>query len=131
MGILKIGQVAREAGVSVDTVRFYEQCGVLPIPDRLASGYRTYTPTTVYRILLARRLQALGLKLTEVVAAMAAISAGTVDESDRAQFANVLDRIDAQIADLQATKAEVQRVLAACATGHCDFESLVSQVREN
>ena len=47
---MKIGQVAEQAEVSVDTVRFYERRGVLPPPDRTDSGYRTYTPATVERI---------------------------------------------------------------------------------
>ena len=50
---MKIGQVAAQSGVSIDTVRFYERRGVLPVPERTASGYRTYTAATVERILLA------------------------------------------------------------------------------
>src|SRR5215207_5581780 len=44
---MKIGQVAKHAGVSIDTVRFYERRGVLPAPDRTPSGYRTYKESTV------------------------------------------------------------------------------------
>ena len=43
MSPLKIGQVARDAGVTVDTVRFYERRGVLPAPEREPSGYRRYS----------------------------------------------------------------------------------------
>src|ERR687891_378201 len=67
---MKIGQVADRAGVSIDTVRFYERRGVLPVPERTASGYRTYTPATVDRIRLARRLQQLGLTLDEAIDAL-------------------------------------------------------------
>ena len=49
---MKIGEVARQAGVSIDTVRFYERRGVLPEPERLPSGYRVYEPATVERIKL-------------------------------------------------------------------------------
>lgn len=73
---MKIGQVADEAGVSVDTVRFYERRGVLPAPDRMPSGYRTYTPAAVQRIRLARRLQTLGLTLDEVIGALHATDRG-------------------------------------------------------
>ena len=73
---MKIGQVADAAGVSVDTVRFYERRGVLPAPERLPSGYRTYGSATVERIRLARRLQALGLTLDEVIDALHATDTG-------------------------------------------------------
>ena len=60
---MKIGEVAAGAGVSIDTVRFYERRGVLPEPERTASGYRTYTDASVERLRLARRLQSLGFTL--------------------------------------------------------------------
>ena len=47
---MKIGEVAAGAGVSIDTVRFYERRGVLPEPERTASGYRTYTDASVERL---------------------------------------------------------------------------------
>jgi DNA-binding transcriptional MerR regulator len=75
---MKIGQVADAAGVSVDTVRFYERRGVLPAPERLPSGYRTYGSATVERIRLARRFQALGLTLDEVIDALLATDTGGV-----------------------------------------------------
>ena len=63
---LRIGAVARQAGVSVDTVRYYERRGLLRPAGRLPSGYRLYTETAVARIRLARQLQGLGMTLEEV-----------------------------------------------------------------
>ena len=51
---MRIGAVAKQAGVSVDTVRFYERVGVLPPAQRTDSGYRDYAPGTVERIRLTR-----------------------------------------------------------------------------
>ena len=69
---MKIGEIASEAGVTVDTVRFYERVGVLPPPARTESGYRDYQRDTVERIKLTRELQAIGFTLAgagiEVVA---------------------------------------------------------------
>ena len=48
--ILKIGAVAKAAGVSIDTVRFYEGRGLLPSPQRSASGYRLYDQSTIERL---------------------------------------------------------------------------------
>jgi DNA-binding transcriptional MerR regulator len=64
---MKIGEIAGRAGVSVDTVRFYERVGVLPPPARTESGYRDYEPGTIERIRLARELQAIGFTLRDAV----------------------------------------------------------------
>jgi DNA-binding transcriptional MerR regulator len=119
---MKIGQVADLAAVSVDTVRFYERRGVLPTPERTASGYRTYTSATVERIRLARRLQQLGLTLDEVIDALHATDHGEVTcQSERWRLETVLDRIDTKITELQAARRQVQDVMAACDSGNCVF----------
>jgi DNA-binding transcriptional MerR regulator len=119
---MKIGQVADAAGVSVDTVRFYERRGVLPAPERMPSGYRTYGPATVERIRLARRLQGLGLTLDEVIDALHATDRGDATcESERWRLEAVLERIDAKIGELRAVRREVRQVLAACEQGCCVF----------
>lgn len=125
---MKIGEVARASGVSVDAVRFYERRGVLPAPERLASGYRIYTPATVARIGLARRLQALGLTLDEVIEALHVADRGDATcESERWRLEAVLERIDAQVAELQATRREVRRVMTACDKGECVFADAVDE----
>jgi DNA-binding transcriptional MerR regulator len=119
---MKIGQVADLAAVSVDTVRFYERRGVLPVPERTASGYRTYTSATVERIRLARRLHDLGFTLDEVIDALHATDRGGVTcESERWRLETVLERIDAKIAELRAARRQVQAVMAACDDGTCMF----------
>jgi len=119
---MKIGQVADAAGVSVDTVRFYERRGVLPAPERLPSGYRTYTTATVERIRLARRLKALGLTLDEVVDALHVSDRGDATcASERWRLEGVLERIDAKIAELRAVRREVTTVIGACDRGVCVF----------
>ncbi|MBI2705592.1 MAG: heavy metal-responsive transcriptional regulator [Actinobacteria bacterium] len=119
---MKIGQVAALAGVSVDTVRFYERRGVLPAPERMPSGYRTYTPATVERIRLARRLQALGLTLDEVVDALHATDQGDATcASERWRLEAVLKRIDAKITELRAVRRDITKVIGACDRGECVF----------
>jgi DNA-binding transcriptional MerR regulator len=119
---MKIGQVADGAGVSVDTVRFYERRGVLPAPERAPSGYRTYTTATIERIRLARRLQSLGLTLDEVIDALHATDRGDAScESERWRLEAVLERIDTKMDELRAARSEVRKVLAACEQGCCVF----------
>jgi MerR family copper efflux transcriptional regulator len=63
---LTIGQLAREAGVNSETIRFYERRGLIPKPPRPASGYRRYPPETVRRIRFIRHAKELGFSLGEI-----------------------------------------------------------------
>ena len=105
---MKIGQIASEAGVTVDTVRFYERVGVLPEPARTESGYRDYEPGTVERE--ADRLQ------------LAAHDAGGATcESERWRLDAVLARVDAKLAELTATRERILEARQACEEGCCLF----------
>jgi len=66
MDVMTIGQVARQTGVGVETVRFYEKQALLPVPDRNSSGYRIYSPAAVERLLFIRHAKAIGFSLTEI-----------------------------------------------------------------
>jgi DNA-binding transcriptional MerR regulator len=119
---VKIGQVAAEADVSVDTVRFYERRGVLPTPARRPSGYRSYTASTVERIRMARALQQLGFTLEEVIDALHAHDAGTATcDSERWRLEAVVDRIDAKIAQLRRTRRTITTTIQECRAGRCRF----------
>ena len=63
---MQIGQLAKQAGTPVDTVRYYERHGLLPAPTRRASGYRDYTAEDVRRLRFVRRAKTLGFSLTEI-----------------------------------------------------------------
>lgn len=62
---MKIGELAEKAGVSVQTVRFYERSGVLPAPARTRSGYRAYGVHDLHRLRFVRRAKELGFTLAE------------------------------------------------------------------
>jgi|SRR5688572_10893575 DNA-binding transcriptional MerR regulator len=116
---MKIGQVAADAEVTVDTVRFYERRGVLPPPERRPSGYREYTAATVERIRMARALQQLGFTLDEVIDALRAHDAGEASQLWRLEA--VVDRIDARIAELRRTRRNIVTTIAECRAGRCRF----------
>ena len=120
--MLRIGQVAESAGVSVDTVRYYERRGVLPPPARLPSGYRSYSPATIDRIVFARRLQQLGLSLQEIVEVLRSHDeGGATCESERWRLDQVIGRLDRQLAELASLREVVATALASCEAGDCDL----------
>ncbi len=63
---MKIGEVAKAAGVGIDAVRFYEREGLLPEPARQPSGYRDYSPDAVLDLQFIKRAKELGFSLKEI-----------------------------------------------------------------
>jgi DNA-binding transcriptional MerR regulator len=118
--MVKIGQVATESGVSIDTIRFYERRGVLPAPARTAGGYRVYSDATVARIQLARRMQSLGLTLDEIASALHDRDEGHAScETQRWRLEAALERIESRIAELARLRGDIREALAACEAGTC------------
>lgn len=66
MSGLKVGEVARQAGVNLQTVHYYERCGLLPRPSRTDSNYRIYSGDAVRRVRFVKRAQQLGFTLNEI-----------------------------------------------------------------
>ncbi|SEF25114.1 MerR family transcriptional regulator, mercuric resistance operon regulatory protein [Amycolatopsis pretoriensis] len=117
---MKIGEVAREAGVSVDTVRFYERRGVLPAAARRPSGYREFPASAADRIRSAKSLQDLGFTLDEVVDAMHAHDTGDATcETERWRLEAVVARLDERIARLQRVRRNAADCLEDCRAGCC------------
>jgi DNA-binding transcriptional MerR regulator len=117
---MKIGQVAADADVSVDTIRFYERRGVLPVAQRRPSGYREYAESTVERIRMARTLQRLGFTLDEVIDALRAHDTGNATcATELWRLEAVVTRIDAKISELRRTRRAVRATMAQCRAGCC------------
>ena len=109
---MRIGRLARELGVSADTLRFYERSGFLPGPPRTESGYREYGPAEVQRIRLL-----LDLRRLDVSAADAARLAGWCQSGHCSDVSRTLpDVIAARRAAIRERVAgleELDRRLAA------------------
>jgi DNA-binding transcriptional MerR regulator len=78
---MRIGELARDLGVSADTLRFYERSGVLPRPPRAENGYREYRPADVERLRLLIDLRRLDLPLDEAAKLAGWCQAGHCDET--------------------------------------------------
>ena len=63
---MTVGQLAEQAGVNIETVRYYERRGLLPEPARTGSGYRRYEPEAVTRLRFIKRAQGLGFTLQDI-----------------------------------------------------------------
>lgn len=118
MSKLRIGQVAQAAGVNIETIRYYERCGLLTDPGRRESGYRAYPPETVARVQFIKRAQQLGFTLREIAGLLALrVDAETTCDQVREQAEAKLTEIDARIADLQQIRSALATLAAACSQG--------------
>lgn len=108
---MRIGELAERAGTTTKTVRFYEQAGLLPAPERTASGYRDYNAGALDRLGFIAAAQAAGLTLAEI---RDVIAVRNDSGPPCAHVAALLDRhadeLDARIAALEATRAVVQQL---------------------
>ncbi|HEY1533730.1 MAG TPA: MerR family transcriptional regulator [Polyangiaceae bacterium] len=118
---MKIGEVARLAGVGIDTVRFYERRGLLAAPPRSSSGYRDYPSRTVSRLRFTKQLQQLGFTLDEVAELLADVDRREATcSSERERFEAVLVRIDEKLAALRNMRSRLTKTLRRCESGECD-----------
>jgi len=78
METLTIGKLAKQAGVGIETVRFYERQGLLAPPPRSPSGYRQYPDTTVQHLRFIRRAKVLGFSLREMAYARTLTDSGRI-----------------------------------------------------
>lgn len=105
---MQIGELARHVGVSTKTIRYYEDIGVLPEPERAANGYRDYGDESVERLQFVRDAQATGLTLTEITSIldMRQHGAGTCQHVTELLERHLAD-LDAHIEDLHRTRAQL------------------------
>jgi MerR family transcriptional regulator, copper efflux regulator len=111
---LSIGQLARAAGVTDKTIRFYEQVGVLPPAPRSASGYRQYFRSDVDRLLFIRRGRVLGLSLSDLKVLTTELEAKNC-QSVRPRLQIIvteqLRAVQKQIAEFQALQQQLTEIL--------------------
>lgn len=115
MSQLSIGQVAKQAGVSVETLRFYEKQGLLSKPARSASGYRCYDASVVRRVRFIQRAKELGFALREVAELL---NLRQTRHTSCAQVRSValakMADIDQKLTDLQRMRMALENLAARC-----------------
>lgn len=117
---LSIGVVAKRANVAIDTIRYYEREGLLPAPQRRASGYRSYDDAVIKQLRFIRRAKDLGFTLEEI-RDLLSLSAdrhqgmGAVKQRAEQRLAS----LDERIAELTRVRNGLEQLIDAC-PGHGD-----------
>lgn len=110
---LKIGEVARESGIGIEALRFYERSGLLERPARSVSGYRMYRREILERLEFIKRAQVLGFTLHEIKELIAHKRAGESPcEEVRAIVRQRLAELDERMREMQLYRAELAATLA-------------------
>lgn len=113
---LTIGQLAKQGGVNLETVRFYERRGLLPEPPRSPAGYRRYPSTAVQRLRFIKRAQELGFSLHEIKELLELqVTPGMSCADVRARAQAKLADVEAKIRSLQEIKKALTTLTNACA----------------
>src|SRR5687768_9395922 len=115
---MRIGELARQAGVDVQTVRYYEREGLLDAPARTSSGYRAYGTEHLERLNFVRHCRSLDMPLAEIkrlieLSRDTRVSCEQVDGLVRAH----LERVQAKRKALQALEVQLEALSAQCASG--------------
>jgi DNA-binding transcriptional MerR regulator len=113
-----IGEAARQSGVKVPTIRYYEEIGLLPAPSRTEANRRLYGVADLRRLAFIRHARELGFEVDAIRTLLSLQDnpdqpCAAADQIARARLAEVEQRI----ASLTALKAELERMVSECASG--------------
>ncbi len=107
MKSLTRGVVAKQAGLGIETIRFYEQKGLIPLPSRSESGYRQYSADIIRRLEFIQRAKDLGFSLKEITDLL------SLRVDPKTTCSNVKQRTEAKIAEVTRKISELQRIRKA------------------
>lgn len=110
---LKIGELAHLSGLSVKTIRYYEDIGLLaPTVERSSSGYRLFQSQVLNRLAFIKRAQSLGLSLQEIKPLLALHDRGELPCPEvKEQLQKKISAIAAEMEALKTQQAELQSIL--------------------
>ena len=136
---MKIGELARQVGISAQAVRFYERAGLLHEPHRTLSGYRVYSAAELKRVRFIRKAKELGFSLTEIGDILRMHDAGQVPCAQVMAIAERhLRETDAEIKRLRRFRAELSNALggwkrtrARAVTGNAICELIERTIDDN
>lgn len=110
-----IGEVAKHAGVNIDTLRYYERRRLIEKPPRTSANYRRYPEETIHRVRFVKRAQELGFSLEEIrelLSLRAAPKARCTDVRERAE--DKIRDIDKKMRSLRRMKSALRKLVSEC-----------------
>lgn len=114
-----IGELARRAGVNIQTVRYYERRGLLDTPARRESGYREYDESAAERLHFIRHAQELGFTLAEITELLALrLDPSTTAGVMKARAEEKIAQIDRKLRDLTRLREALTHLAGRCRGGH-------------
>ncbi|MBS0152723.1 MAG: heavy metal-responsive transcriptional regulator [Nitrospira sp.] len=121
---LKIGQLAKQVGVNIETIRYYERLNLLAPMSRLPSGYRLYNRDSQRRLRFIKNAQALGFTLHEIEELLDLRASSKARCGDIQRKAETkLKHVEAKVSDLQALARALRGLIRTCRAGrpsdHC------------
>ncbi len=115
MSSLKSGELAKQAGVNVETLRFYERKGLLVEPPRRASGYREYPPDAVQRIRFIQRAKELGFTLREIKGLLELkVDPDTTCAVVKERAAEKIVGVKQKVSDLKKIERALSKLMNSC-----------------
>ncbi len=110
--LLKIGEVSRQSGISIEALRFYEKNGLLDRPSRTFSGYRMYGSDALERLAFIRRAQVLGFTLDEIKHIIVEKRAGQSPCAEVREIARLrLHELDERMKEMRRYRKELAQTL--------------------
>jgi MerR family copper efflux transcriptional regulator len=131
MKLMTIGNVSKQSGIGVETVRFYEKSGLINEPPRTESGYRQYPPSAVVRIQFIKRAKELGFTLKEIKELLnLRLDPMTTCDDVRQVAEEKQENVQAKIQSLQGIEKALGELISACAVGGPDGECPILEALE-
>lgn len=112
---LKVGAVAKAAGVGVQTLHYYERLGLLPKPQRSTANYRLYSPDAIRRVKFIKKAQAVGLTLEETKQIL------DLKERGRAPCSKVAELGERHLREIDTRLAELRKYRRALSDALSDW----------
>ncbi|MCA9215934.1 MAG: heavy metal-responsive transcriptional regulator [Planctomycetales bacterium] len=115
MSLMRIGEVAKQTNVGIETIRYYEREGLLAEPQRKPSGYRQYDVSVVARLQFIRRSKELGFTLAEIKELLGLwFDANTRCEHVRQRAEQKIADIEGKVKSLHKMKRSLKKIIKQC-----------------
>lgn len=109
---LTIHRAAKEAGINVETIRYYQRIGLIETPEKPLSGYRVYSEDLIARLLFIQRAKELGFSLAEISTLLALGDGNCAEIKELA--AHKLAIVNSKLHDLQAIANTLESLIQSC-----------------